>query len=162
MRKTPGGDSPADYGFGFCSVYSTNTLHLPPPCRLMPKTTPDFDPETYAPVAERIELFYERFPTGRILTELVQHTEREVIFRAAVYRAAEDREPAATGWAAERVGDGEVNAVACLENTETSAIGRALANLGFLASRLRPSAEEVGLTSQPLKLSTRLSERARG
>ena len=66
-----------------------------------------------------------------------------MIFRAAVFRAAEDREPAATGWAAERVGDGEVNAVACLENTETSAIGRALANLGFLASRLRPSAEEV-------------------
>lgn len=109
----------------------------------MPKTTPDFDPESYAPVAARIELFYERYPTGRILSELVRHTELEIIFRAAVYRAAEDREPAATGWAAERVGDGEVNAVACLENTETSAIGRALANLGFLASRLRPSAEEV-------------------
>src|SRR6185436_1150165 len=78
-----------------------------------------------------------------ILTELVERTEQEIVFRAAVYRAAEDREPAATGWAAERIGDGEVNAVACLENTETSAIGRALANLGFLASRLRASAEEV-------------------
>jgi hypothetical protein len=108
----------------------------------MPKTTPDFDPESYAPVAARIELFYERYPTGRIVTELVQHT-AEIVFRAAVYRAAEDREPAATGWAAERIGDGEVNAVACLENTETSAVGRALANLGFLASPLRPSAEEV-------------------
>ena len=109
----------------------------------MPKTNPDFDPETYAPVAERIELFYERYPTGRIVTDLVQQTPQEIVFRAAVYRTTEDREPAATGWAAERVGDGEVNAVACLENTETSAIGRALANLGFLASRLRPSAEEV-------------------
>jgi hypothetical protein len=109
----------------------------------MPKTTPDFDPESYAPVAARVELFYERYPTGRNLTELVQHNDREIVFRAAVFRAAEDREPAATGWAAERVGDGEVNAVACLENTETSAIGRALANLGFTASRLRPSAEEV-------------------
>jgi hypothetical protein len=108
----------------------------------MPKTI-DFDPESYAPVAERIELFYERYPSGRILTEMVERTEREIVFRAAVYRTAEDAEPAATGWAAERVGDGEVNAVACLENTETSAIGRALANLGFLASRLRPSAEEV-------------------
>jgi hypothetical protein len=107
----------------------------------MPKTTSDFDPESYAPVAARVELFYERYPTGRILTELVQHNEREIVFRAAVYRAAEDREPAATGWAAERVGDGAVNAVAC--HTETSAIGRALANLGFTASRLRPSAEEV-------------------
>jgi hypothetical protein len=109
----------------------------------MPKNTYDFDPESYAPVAARVELFYERYPTGRILTELARHTEQEIVFRAAVYRTAEDREPAATGWAAERVGDGEINAVACLENTETSAIGRALANLGFLASRLRPSAEEV-------------------
>ena len=109
----------------------------------MPKINPEFDPESYAPVAERVELFYEKHPAGRILTELVQHTDREIVFRAAVYRSADDREPAATGWAAERVGDGEVNAVACLENTETSAIGRALANLGFLASRLRPSAEEV-------------------
>jgi hypothetical protein len=109
----------------------------------MPKINPEFDPESYAPVAERVELFYEKHPTGRILTELVQHTDREIVFRAAVYRGADDREPAATGWASERVGDGEVNAVACLENTETSAIGRALANLGFLASRLRPSAEEV-------------------
>ena len=109
----------------------------------MPKINPEFDPESYAPVAERVELFYEKHPNGRILTELVQHTEREIVFRAAVYRSADDREPAATGWAAERIGDGEVNTVACLENTETSAIGRALANLGFLASRLRPSAEEV-------------------
>src|SRR5207253_2312422 len=103
----------------------------------------DFDPESYAPVAARIELFYARFPSGRILTELVQHTEQEIVFRAAVYRTADDREPASTGWAAERVGDGEINAVACLENTETSAIGRALANLGFLATRRRPSAEEL-------------------
>ena len=36
-----------------------------------------------------------------------------------------------------------MNAVACLENAETSAVGRALANLGFTASRLRPSAEEM-------------------
>ena len=134
----------------------------------MPKTTSDFDPETYAPVAARVELFYERYPNGRILTELVERTEQEIVFRAAVYRAAEDREPAATGWAAERIGDGEVNAVACLENTETSAIGRALANLGFLASRLRPSAEEVAkaerararISDEPVLQLLRTAERA--
>ena len=82
----------------------------------MPKNTLDFDPESYAPVAARVELFYDRYPTGRILTELVQRTEQQIVFRASVYRTAEDREPAATGWAAERVGDGEINAVACLEN----------------------------------------------
>ena len=107
-----------------------------------------FDPASYAPVAERISLFYEAFPRGRIITEMVSRTERDVVFRALVYRQTDDSDPAATGWAAEREGDGEVNAVACLENTETSAIGRALANLGFTASRERPSAEEMAKASR--------------
>src|SRR5690348_5256755 len=107
-----------------------------------------FDLATYAPVAERITLFYQSFPRGRIVTELVSRTERDVVFRALVYRDATDTEAAATGWAAEREGDGEINTYACLENTETSAIGRALANLGFTASRERPSAEEMAKMSR--------------
>jgi hypothetical protein len=109
----------------------------------MPKAEHGYDLERYAPVARRITLFYERFPAGRIITSLVQRDARFVIFCARVYRTAEDAKPAATGWALEREGDGDVNAVACLENTETSAIGRALANLGFTASAERPSREEM-------------------
>ncbi len=97
----------------------------------------------YAPVADRIALFYERFPAGRIITQLTMHNQREVVFRASVYRTEKSRTPAATGWASERIGDGDINTVACLENTETSAIGRALANLGFTASKNRPSLEEM-------------------
>ncbi|HLB11114.1 MAG TPA: hypothetical protein VK617_16360, partial [Gemmatimonadaceae bacterium] len=100
----------------------------------MPKAENGYDLERYAPVARRITLFYERYPAGRIITTLIERDARAVVFRARVYRAAEDTHPAATGWALEREGDGDVNAVACLENTETSAIGRALANLGFTAS----------------------------
>lgn len=111
------------------------------------------DLATYAPVAERITLFYRAFPRGRIITELVSRTERDVVFRALVYRDASEAEAAATGWAAEREGDGEINRVACLENTETSAIGRALANLGFTASRERPSAEEMAKASRARALS---------
>jgi hypothetical protein len=107
------------------------------------KSGPDFNPAGYAPVAERIIQFYEAHPGGRIVTELVSRTLGEVVFRASVYRDTTEPGPAATGWAAEREGDGDVNEVACLENTETSAVGRALANLGFTASRLRPSAEEM-------------------
>jgi hypothetical protein len=102
-----------------------------------------FERDDYAPVADRVALFYDRFPMGRIVTQLVDRSDRGVVFRAAVYRGLEERRPAATGWAAEREGDGEINTVACLENTETSAVGRALANLGFTASKQRASAEEM-------------------
>ncbi|MDB4906764.1 MAG: hypothetical protein JWO05_1548 [Gemmatimonadetes bacterium] len=109
----------------------------------MPKVSESFDPSAYAPVADRITLFYKTFPTGRIITHLVERSADAVIFEARVYRHAGDSRPAATGWATEREGDGEVNLVACLENTETSAIGRALANLGYTASAKRPSREEM-------------------
>lgn len=102
-----------------------------------------FDRDDYAPVADRIALFYERYPMGRIITHLIERSERGVVFRASVFRSCDERRPAATGWATEREGDGEINTVACLENTETSAIGRALANLGFTASKQRASAEEM-------------------
>jgi hypothetical protein len=103
----------------------------------VPKTGPATDLDDYAPVAERIALFYQRFPVGRIITRLVEHSHHVVIVQASVYRSDTERYPSATGWAAERPGDGEINTVACLENTETSAIGRALANLGLGAIRPR-------------------------
>ena len=102
-----------------------------------------FDWDAYVPVAERIQQFYASHPTGRIVTELISRTEEDVVFKALVYRSANDQLPAATGWAAEREADGEINLIACLENTETSAVGRALANLGFMASLRRPSLEEM-------------------
>jgi hypothetical protein len=82
------------------------------------------------------------------VTKLVRRTRDEVLFQALVYRNATDVRPAATGWAVEREGDGDINMVACLENTETSAIGRALANLGFTAARERASAEEMAKASR--------------
>lgn len=109
----------------------------------MPKTDPRVELDDYTPVADRIALFYSKFPTGRITTKLLPATDHEVVVKAFVYREGDDRLPAATGLASERFGDGEVNMHSCLENTETSAIGRALANLGFAASRRRPSREEM-------------------
>ncbi|MFL5481843.1 MAG: hypothetical protein ACJ8AK_06605 [Gemmatimonadaceae bacterium] len=109
----------------------------------MPKTDSFFNPEHYATVAERIEMFYTRYPQGRINTELVSHVDGAITFKAFIYRDPGDTTPAATGWASEREGDSDINTVACLENTETSAVGRALANLGFIASAKRPSREEM-------------------
>lgn len=109
----------------------------------MPKTDVWFDPSRYATVAERIALFYKSYPNGRIQTELIDRDSASVTFKALVFRGDADIVPAATGWATEREGDGDINTVACLENTETSAIGRALANLGYTAAKERPSVEEM-------------------
>lgn len=109
----------------------------------MPKYELVLDAGEYAPVADRITLFYARYPTGRILTRLIARTELEITVQAFVFRSVDEPRPSATGLASERIGDGDINTVACLENTETSAIGRALANLGLTASSHRPSREEM-------------------
>ena len=109
----------------------------------MPKYELVLDAGEYAPVADRIRLFYARYPTGRILTRLISRTRYEITVQAFVYRSVDEQRPSASGLASERIGDGDVNTVACLENTETSAVGRALANLGLTASSQRPSREEI-------------------
>ena len=109
----------------------------------MPKSDLLYDVGEYAPVADRITMFYARYPTGRILTRLLSRTRYEITVQAFVFRSLDEQRPSATGLASERIGDGDINTVACLENTETSAIGRALANLGLTASAQRPSREEI-------------------
>lgn len=88
----------------------------------------------YVDVAERIRLFYERYPEGSIQTEMVRLDGDLVVFRATVYRDREDPHPT-TGWAYEREGVGHVNKTSFIENCETSAIGRALSNLNFPRTR---------------------------
>jgi hypothetical protein len=129
-------------------IYSALLWSRLPHASPMPKTPPELSLEHYAPVADRLTLFYARYPTGRVVTQLVSRDELEIVFKASVFRSADEKEAAATGWAAERIGDGDINTVACLENTETSAVGRALANLGLTASRNRPSLEEIEKASR--------------
>lgn len=93
-----------------------------------------FRVKDYVDVAERIRLFYERYPEGSIQTELVRLDGDMVIFKAVVYRDREDPYPT-TGWAYEREGVGVVNKTSFIENCETSAIGRALSNLNFPRTR---------------------------
>ncbi len=93
--------------------------------------------EGYISVAERISKFYAAHPTGRVVTHIVE-IDREsgfVLMQASVYRNADDAEPSATGFAYEVKGEGYVNKMSFVENCETGAIGRALANLGFETKR---------------------------
>lgn len=108
-----------------------------------------FNLEDYEPVHERLKKFYAACPDGRVLTNITidSHDNGIVYCLATVYRDADEQArglPLATGWASETRGDGYVNKTSHVENGETSAIGRALANCHLLlAGDKRPSREEM-------------------
>lgn len=104
-----------------------------------------FNPDEYITVHERIEKFYAKWPTGRILTSIVEHNAETgfVLVRAEIYRAQDDASPAATGHAYELRSAGHVQQGSYVEVGETSAVGRALALLGFEVRRGVASREEV-------------------
>lgn len=99
--------------------------------------------ENYAPVADRLVLFWTDHPNGRIVTEIVVDDGQRIVTRAAIYRDIADDRPVTTGFAEEVRGTSQVNRTSALENCETSAIGRALANWKYQASDQRPSREEM-------------------
>lgn len=92
--------------------------------------------DNYVPVAERLALFYEAHPDGRIVTNIIEHDREKgfVLIQAFVYRGPEDV-VAATGHAYEVKNDSHVNKTSYIENCETGAVGRALANLGLETKR---------------------------
>jgi len=81
------------------------------------------------------------------MTECTADDGKRVVFKASVYRHRDDTEATATGYAEELRADRGINATSCYEVTETSAVGRALSNYKFTASKknLRPSREEMQL-----------------
>lgn len=104
-----------------------------------------FNPDEYIPVSERIDKFYAKYPAGRILTDIVEHNEETgfILMKATMFREADDAEPSATGHAYELRSAGHVQAGSYVEVCETSAVGRALALLGFEVQRGVASREEV-------------------
>lgn len=110
---------------------------------------PQFNLEEYDLVEDRIRAFYDDHPDGRIVTyELTNEEDRAkgyFLVRAEIFSDHEDQHarcPRATGLAFEIEGGAGANKTAALENAETSAIGRALANANY-ASRKRPSRTEM-------------------
>ncbi len=106
-----------------------------------------FNLENYETVEDRLKQYWKDNPNGRIFTEVVHETEDGscVTIRALVYIDADDSNPISTGIAQETKGQGGfANTDAWVENCETSAIGRALANWKYQgSSKARPSREEM-------------------
>lgn len=101
-----------------------------------------FNLNDYIQVNDRIIAFYDKYPQGSIQTEIVKCDDKEVIFKAYAYRSPEDNRPA-TGHARELEGSTYINKTSHIENCETSAVGRALAMLGFEIKKSVASREEV-------------------
>ena len=101
-----------------------------------------FNLDDYEPVASRLDRFLKAHPNARVITDLVHYLADIAVFKAELWL---DGEIIATGWAEEIRGQGNVNKTSHLENCETGAVGRALANAGLSGSDFtkRPSREEM-------------------
>ena len=95
----------------------------------------------YKTVAKRVDEFRKEHKTDlAIITSLVDRDEDTVVMKAEII----DKEgrTIATGYAEEHRAASQINKTSALENCETSAIGRALANFG-LGGGEYASADEV-------------------
>jgi len=112
-----------------------------------------FNLADYEPVEVRLEKFIKDYPSFRIATELEVVEASRYIVKAYLYKDASDGVAWATGYAEETVSSRGVNQTSALENCETSAIGRALANAGYAPKGKRPSREEMSkvVAQKPVK-----------
>ena len=110
-----------------------------------------FDLNSYETVEERLRRFWsaDENKDARIVT--INHTTAQDraaniwVVEARIYLSTGDQAadlPKATGWAFEVDGQGMANKTSALENAETSAIGRALANMNYSGNK-RVSREEM-------------------
>jgi hypothetical protein len=102
-----------------------------------------FNLDDYEPVAVRHSRWLAQHPNGRTITHMVSIPGADVcVIRAELWLGDVC---IATGYAEEVRGAGNVNRTSHVENCETSAVGRALANAGMAGTDVnkRPSREEM-------------------
>lgn len=100
-----------------------------------------FDLSQYATVEERLTQFWSDHPDGAVITEIAHREENIIVFKAYIY-FERGGDLVSTGFAEEVRDASPVNRTSFVENAETSAIGRGLANANY-AMKKRPSLEEM-------------------
>ena len=105
-----------------------------------------FNLNEYEPVADRIAAFWNKYPNGRLHTEIVLINETEIVIKASAFTDRDDPRPAAIDYAQESRTSGQLVKFA-VENCSTSSLGRVLATLNFQPKKdgkaVRPSREEM-------------------
>ena len=117
-----------------------------------------FNLEDYETVEERLVKFWKDHQDGQIHTRLLESTASRFIVEASIYRTEADARPWTTGLAEETVQGRGVNATSALENCETSAIGRALANAGYATKGKRASREEMSKVKAKVEVQSIVQE----
>jgi hypothetical protein len=119
-----------------------------------------FNLQDYETVETRLEKWHGQYPDSRVETELIEASNTRFIVFCKLFKTEADPKPCATGLAFETITEKGVNSTSALENCETSAIGRALANAGFAAKGKRASREEMAkVNNQPNQYEKKLAER---
>ncbi len=104
----------------------------------------------YVTVAERIGAFYAENPTGSLQSELIELSDSRVVIRGLAYRTPEDIRPGVGTASMHIPGRTPFTIGSEVENTETSAWGRAIAALGFEVKRGIATTEDVAAKSGPV------------
>jgi hypothetical protein len=117
-----------------------------------------FNLDDYETVEERLVKFWKDHPDGQIHTKLLDSTSSRFIVEASIFRTEADARPWTTGLAEETVQGRGVNATSALENCETSAIGRALANAGYATKGKRASREEMSKVAASQQVKAKVEE----
>ena len=103
-----------------------------------------FNLEDYELVEDRLKKYWKENPEGRIETNVVHITDDGSCVTIKAEIMDNDGRLVSTGIAQETKGDGFANTTSWMENCETSAIGRALANWKYQGNKkARPSREEM-------------------
>ena len=113
--------------------------------------------KSYAQVSLRIAVARRVLGSAMDIISKIQHMDKDsVVMQADIFI---DDKHVATGHAEEKRTASKINMTSALENCETSAIGRALAFLGFISDGIA-SAEEVSsaILQQDKKIQTALKE----
>jgi hypothetical protein len=120
-----------------------------------------FNLADYETVETRLEKWHGQYPDSRVETELIEASNTRFIVFCKLFKTEADPKPCATGLAFETITEKGVNSTSALENCETSAIGRALANAGFAAKGKRASREEMAKVNnaEPNQYEKKLAER---